>query len=62
MQSTGLEYPWRADAALPASTSSLDTVLSLGHHPRNAAQGYGEVTIKTQAAAIAKLPRYMVTM
>ena len=31
-----------------------------GHHPRNVAEGYGEVTIKTQAAAIAKLPRYMV--
>ncbi|HEY5305944.1 MAG TPA: tyrosine-type recombinase/integrase [Pseudolabrys sp.] len=29
-----------------------------GHRPRNAAEGYGEVTIKTQAAAIAKLPRY----
>jgi len=28
-----------------------------GHRPRNAAEGYGEVTIKTQAAAIAKLPR-----
>jgi integrase len=31
-----------------------------GHSPRNAAEGYGEVTIKTQAAAIAKLPRYRV--
>jgi integrase len=31
-----------------------------GHRPRNAAEGYGEVTIKTQAAAIAKLPRYRV--
>jgi integrase len=31
-----------------------------GHRPRNAAEGYGEVTIKTQAAAIAKLPRYKV--
>jgi len=31
-----------------------------GHRPRNAAEGYGEVTIKTQAVAIAKLPRYKV--
>lgn len=31
-----------------------------GHHPRNVGEGYGEVTIKTQAAAIAKLPRYKV--
>jgi len=31
-----------------------------GHRPRNAAEGYGEITIKTQAAAIAKLPRYNV--
>ncbi len=31
-----------------------------GHRPRNVAEGYGEVTIKTQAAAIAKLPRYKV--
>ena len=29
-----------------------------GHRPRNVAEGYGEVTIKAQAAAIAKLPRY----
>jgi hypothetical protein len=29
-----------------------------GHPPRNVAQGYAEVTIKTQAAAIAKLARY----
>ena len=28
-----------------------------GHRPRNVAEGYGEVTIKMQAAAIAKLPR-----
>ena len=32
-----------------------------GHRPRNVAEGYGEVTIKTQAAAIAKLPRYKVS-
>jgi integrase len=31
-----------------------------GHHPRNVAEGYGKVTIKTQAAGIAKLPRYKV--
>ncbi|MGC1778748.1 MAG: tyrosine-type recombinase/integrase [Xanthobacteraceae bacterium] len=31
-----------------------------GHSPRSAGEGYGEVTIKTQAAAIAKLPRYKV--
>jgi len=29
-----------------------------GHRPRNAAEGCGEVSIKAQAAAIAKLPRY----
>jgi integrase len=29
-----------------------------GQRPRNVAEGYGEVTIKTQAGAIAKLPRY----
>ena len=33
-----------------------------GHSSRNVAEGYGEVTIKTQAAAIAKLPRYKVTV
>jgi hypothetical protein len=32
-----------------------------GHRPRNVAEGYGEVTIRTQAAAIAKLPRYKVS-
>jgi len=32
-----------------------------GHRPRNVAEGYGEITIKTQAAAIAKLPRYKVS-
>jgi site-specific recombinase XerD len=32
-----------------------------GHRPRNVAEGYGEVTIKTQAAAVAKLPRYKVS-
>ena len=32
-----------------------------GHRPRNVAEGYGEVTIKTQAGAIAKLPRYRVS-
>src|SRR5665213_278272 len=31
-----------------------------GHSPRSVAEGYGEVTIKTQAAAIKKLPRYKV--
>lgn len=29
-----------------------------GHRPRNDGEGYGEVTIKSQAAAIAKIPRY----
>ena len=33
-----------------------------GHSSRNVAEGYGEVTIKTQAAAIAKLPRYKVPL
>jgi hypothetical protein len=33
-----------------------------GHRPRNDAEGYGEVSIKTQAAAIAKLPRYKVAV
>jgi integrase len=32
-----------------------------GHRPRSDGEGYGEVTIKTQAAAIAKLPRYKVS-
>lgn len=31
-----------------------------GHTSRNVAEGYGEVTIKSQAAAIAKMPRYKV--
>jgi len=31
-----------------------------GHRPRNIAEGYGEVSIRAQAAAIAKLPRYKV--
>ena len=31
-----------------------------GHRPRNDGEGYGEVTIKSQAAAIAKMPRYKV--
>jgi integrase len=31
-----------------------------GHRPRNVAEGYGEVTVKTQAKAIAKMPRYKV--
>jgi len=32
-----------------------------GHRPRNVAEGYGEVSIKAQAAAVAKLPRYKVS-
>ena len=32
-----------------------------GHSSRNVAQGYGKVTIRAQAAAIAKLPRYKIT-
>jgi hypothetical protein len=32
-----------------------------GHRPRSDGDGYGEVTIKMQAAAIAKLPRYKVS-
>jgi len=31
-----------------------------GHRPRNDGEGYGEVTIKSQAAAVAKLPRYKI--
>ncbi|HWM47687.1 MAG TPA: recombinase XerD [Xanthobacteraceae bacterium] len=31
-----------------------------GQQPRNVSESYGEVTIKAQAAAIAKLPRYLV--
>ena len=31
-----------------------------GHMPRSDGEGYGEVTIKSQAAAIAKMPRYKV--
>jgi integrase len=30
-----------------------------GHTSRNVAEGYGEVTIKAQAAAIGKLPPYL---
>ncbi len=41
---------------------TLATVLAQGHRPRNAAEGYGEVSIKTQAAATAKLPRYKVAV
>ena len=33
-----------------------------GHRPRNVAEGYGEVTIRTQAAAVDKLPRYKVLL
>jgi hypothetical protein len=33
-----------------------------GHSSRNVAEGYSEVTIKTQACAIAKLPRYEVAV
>jgi hypothetical protein len=29
--------------------------------PRNVAEGYGEVSIKTHAAAIAKMPRYKIS-
>lgn len=31
-----------------------------GQSPRNVAEGYGEVSIKAQARAIAKIPRYKV--
>lgn len=31
-----------------------------GHRPRHDGEGYGEVTIKSQAVAIAKIPRYRV--
>jgi len=31
-----------------------------GHRPRNVAEGYGEVSIKSQARAIAKMPRYKI--
>lgn len=33
-----------------------------GHRPRNDGEGYGEVTIKSQAAAIAKMPRYNIAL
>ncbi len=33
-----------------------------GHRPRNVAEGYGEVPIRTQAAAIKRLPRYKVAV
>ena len=39
---------------------TLDSIQ--GHSSRNVAEGYGEVTIKTQAAAIAKMPRYKVAV
>jgi integrase len=32
-----------------------------GHRPRNVAEGYGEVRIKAQAAAMAKMPRYEIS-
>jgi hypothetical protein len=42
-----------------ATARALATVLGQGHRPRNVAEGYGEVTIKTQAAAaIARLSGY----
>jgi hypothetical protein len=46
-----------------ATACTLATVSGQGHRPRNvAAEGYGDVTIKTQAAAIAKMPRYKVAV
>jgi len=39
---------------------TLATVLGQGHSSRNVAERYGEVAIKAQAVAIAKLPRYNV--
>jgi hypothetical protein len=36
-------------------TRILDAIQ--GHAPRTASDGYGEVTVSTMAAAVAKLPR-----
>ena len=44
------------EAGIP--TRVLDAIQ--GHAPRTAAEGYGEVTIKTMAAAIERLPRVVV--
>ena len=41
------------EAGIP--TRVLDAIQ--GHAPRTAAEGYGEVTIKTMVAAIERLPR-----
>ena len=41
------------EAGIP--TRVLDAIQ--GHAPRTAAEGYGEVTIRTMAAAIERLPR-----
>jgi hypothetical protein len=44
----------------PKKACTLASVLGQGHSLRNVAEGYGEVTIKRQAAAVAKMPRYKV--
>jgi len=44
------------EAGIP--TRILDAIQ--GHAPRTAAEGYGEVTIKTMGAAIERLPRIVV--
>ncbi len=43
------------DARLGIQTPILDAIQ--GHASRTAADGYGEVTIKTMVAAIERLPR-----
>ena len=52
----GGEAPVRCN--LIVSTRILDA--NQGHAPRTAAEGSGEVTIKTMAAAIERLPRVLV--
>jgi hypothetical protein len=46
------------EAGIP--TRVLDAIQ--GHAPRTAAEGYGEVTIRTMAAAIERLPRVKLPM
>jgi len=44
-----------SDAPSGIPTRILDAIQD--HAPRTAAEGYGEVTIRTMAAAIERLPR-----
>ena len=48
---------FEAIVATPAGIPSRVLDAIQGHAPRTAAEGYGEVTIKTMVAAIERLPR-----